>query len=191
MKNLVCHLPTNLYVLNTHALHNYQYIAAVVPAHLRDEGNIPVVDNHEAIRLQGAKLVRAKKPVDLDTSVPTALEGNSASQEHTTAFDNSNKMRGKGKGKGKDKDDGKNMITRFNIEVFMWFSTRRHKPHGSTSARPQVESSDSNHGTSHVLSPWTSCTAQSRLEWYERHTAATKWVLGAIYRGLSSVSICL
>ena len=144
MKNLVCHLPTNLYVLNTHALHNYQHIAAVVPPHLRDEGNIPVVDNHDAIRLHGAKLVRAKKPVDLDASVPAALEGDSASQEHTAAFDNSNKMRGKGKGrakgkgrgKGKDKDDGKNIITRFNTEVFMWFSIRRHKPHDSTSTRP-------------------------------------------------------
>ena len=103
MKNLVCHLPTNLYVLNTHVLHNYQHIAAVVLAHFCDEGNIPVVDNHDAIRFHGAKLVHAKKPVDLDASVPTTLEGNSVSQEHTAAFDNSNKMRGKGKGRGKEK----------------------------------------------------------------------------------------
>ncbi|KAL4065523.1 hypothetical protein V8B97DRAFT_1846436, partial [Scleroderma yunnanense] len=30
-KDLVSHLPTNAFLLNTHALHNYQHLAAVIP----------------------------------------------------------------------------------------------------------------------------------------------------------------
>jgi len=75
-KDIVNHKPTNAYLLNIHALHNYQYIASVLPPSLRSEGNVPLVNDHQTVRLQAAKLVRSKKsaegPRDTgnDASVP-------------------------------------------------------------------------------------------------------------------------
>ena len=96
-KDLVGHSSTNAFLLNTHALHNYQHLAAVIPPSLHSQLNVSLITNHETIRLNAAKVVRAKKVTTEDGTGPnTTLE----EPVQAPAFDRV-KRGPKGKGKGK------------------------------------------------------------------------------------------
>jgi len=95
-KVLVNHTPTNAYVLNTHSLHNYQWILSAIPTSIRNQIRAPLITEHASLRLRAADLLRSKKAADIAPD-----PGNEADPP---PFDRSNKTcRTAGKGKGKAK----------------------------------------------------------------------------------------
>ncbi|KAL4075014.1 hypothetical protein V8B97DRAFT_2022606 [Scleroderma yunnanense] len=65
-KDLVSHSPTNTFLLNTHALHIYQHLAAVIPPSFHSQFKFPLITDHETIYLNAAKAVCAKKAPAFD-----------------------------------------------------------------------------------------------------------------------------
>ncbi|KAL4075091.1 hypothetical protein V8B97DRAFT_1916280 [Scleroderma yunnanense] len=98
-KDLVSHSPINAFLLNTHALHNYQHLAAVIPPSLHSQLNVSLITDHEIICLNAAKAVHAKKVTE--DSEPNITPEKPV---QTPAFDGAkrgSKRKGKGKEKGK------------------------------------------------------------------------------------------
>ncbi|KAL4077478.1 hypothetical protein J3A83DRAFT_4368801 [Scleroderma citrinum] len=99
MKDLVSYSPTNAFLLNIYAIHNYQHVATLIPPSLYSQLNTALVSDHQIIHLNAAKAVHAKT---------SAAEGNNESvvisedPEQAHAFDRTQKGP-KGKGKGKEK----------------------------------------------------------------------------------------
>ncbi|KAH7905869.1 hypothetical protein BJ138DRAFT_1094753 [Hygrophoropsis aurantiaca] len=77
-KNMIDHKPTNSYVLNSYALHNYRWIAACIPPALHAQNATPFISDHSAARVQAAKLVRSKKAAETMDHEP---ESNAADQD--------------------------------------------------------------------------------------------------------------
>ncbi|KIK73939.1 hypothetical protein PAXRUDRAFT_177086, partial [Paxillus rubicundulus Ve08.2h10] len=90
------HVPTNTYILNTYALHNYQWITPIVPLVVHDQNKITVISTHEVVHRQAAKLVWSKKAVE---GVSPAPNNNNTTTQGPPAFDQLKKTQGKGKGK--------------------------------------------------------------------------------------------
>lgn len=106
------HTANNAYVLNTHSLHNYLLISAVIPPEIHVQMASPQIPNHEEIRLNGAKHVRQTKKAEdnknataAPISIDIACEGG-IGPVTVPAFDRTTKSTGR-KGKGKTVAKGK------------------------------------------------------------------------------------
>ncbi|KAF8879795.1 hypothetical protein BD779DRAFT_1446717, partial [Infundibulicybe gibba] len=90
-RHTVIHSDSNIFILNTHSLHNYEYIRAVVPPHLTPK---LLVEDADDIRRNAAKHIRESK------TGPTMDDDIIDSQPEARAFETSSKNKGKGKVSG-------------------------------------------------------------------------------------------
>ncbi|KAL4066879.1 hypothetical protein J3A83DRAFT_4098505, partial [Scleroderma citrinum] len=98
-KDLVSHSPINAFLLNTHALHNYQHLAAVIPPSLHSQLNVSLITDHEIICLNAAKAVHAKKVTE--DSEPNITPEKPVQAPAFDGAKRGSKRKGKGKEKGK------------------------------------------------------------------------------------------
>jgi hypothetical protein len=98
-KDVLDHVPTNAYVLNTHSIHNYKWIAAVTPSAIRNQCKSAFIADHQAVRLHAAKLVREKKAVEGDNPVIVS----STEPNQPPAFARGKQSKGKGRAKNTTK----------------------------------------------------------------------------------------
>ena len=107
-KKVVEHSPTNAYLLNMHALYNYQWILAVLPPDLYTWLKAAVVTDHDSLCLHAAKLICASTPTEgesiLANSTLNSLEQPALAFVKATKLGTrkvSKAMKTKGKGKAK------------------------------------------------------------------------------------------
>lgn len=98
-KTIIEHAPTNIFILNMHALHNYKRIAAVVPSKLLAEHGAAHITDHTAIRLHTAKILQQNKAVDEGNPSSTTQANSGETSEATPAFERPANKRKKGKEK--------------------------------------------------------------------------------------------
>ena len=63
-KFVIDHAPTNVYILNTHSLHNYHWINSVLPASIHTQCSSLLIPEHTSLRLRAASSLRSKKGSD-------------------------------------------------------------------------------------------------------------------------------
>ncbi|KAF8868695.1 hypothetical protein BD779DRAFT_1459482 [Infundibulicybe gibba] len=95
----VVHSDLNAFILNTHSLHNYKHIRAVIPPHLAPE---PLAEDSDNIRRNAVKHIRASKTtLDPSADSDTAPQANNDLQPEAHPFEPSSKKKGKGKTSGR------------------------------------------------------------------------------------------
>jgi len=57
----IVHAPTNAYLLNTHALHNYQVVFVVIPKALFNQIGTSLVVDHQSVCTGAAKIIQSQK----------------------------------------------------------------------------------------------------------------------------------
>ena len=86
----IAHASTNAYLLNTHALHNYQVVALVVPQTLLDQIGTSLVVDHQSVRAEAAKIIqsqkkaKSKKSENANTEVEASVASTSAASSVMT-----------------------------------------------------------------------------------------------------------
>ena len=91
-------MPTNAYVVNMSALHNYQHIEAAIPKEIYNQIRVLFTKDHTTAQLHAAGLLRSKKGKNSPDA--DSQRGKELSAEQP-AFDRIKKTHSKGKGKGK------------------------------------------------------------------------------------------
>ncbi|KAF8438190.1 hypothetical protein L210DRAFT_3679452 [Boletus edulis BED1] len=100
-KDLVDHMPTNSYIVNTSSLHNYHWIKAAIPRRIYDQIYAALISDHTPLRLHAAHLLRSKQGKG-DVADDGTANHDGVLPTDRPAFDRPNKAsRGKGKEKNK------------------------------------------------------------------------------------------